>query len=52
MLEQSVYQLHFQDFASVTQTDNQRLICSVHFMQVELPSVRSYHTTVDSIGNE
>ena len=37
----------FLDFASANQTDNQLLICSVRFMQVELPQVRSCHTTVD-----
>ena len=42
----------FLDSASVIKTDNQLLICSVRFMQVELPSVRSCHTTVDGIGNE
>ena len=42
----------FLDFASVIKTDNQLLIRSVRFMQVELPSVRSCHTTVDGIGNE
>ena len=52
MMEQSVYRLPFLDFASVMQTDNQLLICSVRFMQVELPPVRSCHTTVDGIGNE
>ena len=51
-MEQSVYRLPFLDFASVMQTDNQLLICSVRFMQVELPPVRSCHTTVDGIGNE
>ena len=35
------------DLASVKKTDNQLLICSVRFMQVELPPVRSCHTTVD-----
>nr|DAT29435.1 MAG TPA: hypothetical protein [Caudoviricetes sp.] len=35
------------DFASVTQTDNQLLIRSVRFMQVESPQVHSCHTTVD-----
>ena len=42
----------FLDIASAIQTDNQLLICSVRFMQVELPLVRSCHTTVDWIGNE
>ena len=42
----------FLDSASVIKTDNQLLIRSVRFMQVELPSVRSCHTTVDGIGNE
>jgi len=37
----------FLDFASVIQTDNQLLIRSVRFMQVEPLSVRSCHTTVD-----
>ena len=35
MVEQLVYRLPFLDFASVKQTDNQLLIRSVRFMQVE-----------------
>lgn len=50
--EQLVYRIPFLDFASVAKTDNQLLIRSVRFMQVELPPVRSCHTTVDRIGNE
>ena len=52
MVEQSVCRFPYLDLASVNQTDNQLLICSVRFMQVELPRVRSCHTTVDRIGNE
>jgi len=37
MMEQSVYRLPFLDFASASKTDNQLLIRSVRFMQVELP---------------
>ena len=46
-MEQSVYRLPFLDLASVKQTDNQLLIRSIRFMQVELLKVRSCHTTVD-----
>lgn len=49
---QLVYRFSFLDLASVFKTDNQLLIRSVRFMQVELPKVRSCHTTVDRIGNE
>ena len=35
------------DFASANKTDNQLLIRSVRFMQVESPHVHSCHTTVD-----
>ena len=37
----------FLDFASVIKTDNQFLIRSVRFMQVESLYVHSCHTTVD-----
>ena len=37
----------FLDSASVIKTDNQLLIRSVRFMQVESPQVHSCHTTVD-----
>ena len=41
------------DLASVEKTDNQLLIRSIRFMQVEPPlKVRPRHTTVDRIGNE
>ena len=36
-MEQSVYRLIHLGLRSVTETDNQLLICSVRFMQVELP---------------
>ena len=42
----------FLDSASVIKTDNQLLIRSVRFMQVESLYVHSCHTTVDGIGNE
>ena len=46
-LERNWISSPFLDFASVTQTDNQLLIRSVRFMQVESPQVHSCHTTVD-----
>jgi len=36
-MEQLVCRFPFLDFASANQTDNQLLIRSVRFMQVELP---------------
>ena len=42
----------FLDSASVIKTDNQLLIRSVRFMQVESLYVHSCHATVDGIGNE
>ena len=36
-MEQLVYRLPFLDSASAKQTDNQLLIRSIRFMQVELP---------------
>ena len=37
----------FLDFASANKTDNQLLICSIRFMQVEQLLLHSCHTTVD-----